>query len=325
MKILLDGYLDRNLGDDLMLYLASLSLQNHELFTVSDAMCGENVRYTNSRKGYDVYLKVTGSGFLIHSPVGIAYRLRDMYREKHAAPTHCILGCNISDFINAGAEKAICRQLKGYDFVTVRDKFSYSYIKSHIPNLNCEFYPDIVFSLPDEMIPNVHCEGHLGISVHGSASVQSLANIADGYIKKTGKKVVLLCFDSGRENDVGTANGIKQLCKYNTSIEIEEYTSIPDMLAAVKKCGVLLGIRLHSNILASRMEIPFVPIEYSKKTSRALSGGGCNVPVFSADNLNEKEILNAVLSAKKIPFDKSVSEKAKMHFIKFNEFIENIK
>ena len=77
MKILLDGYADNNFGDDLMLTLAAKGLAEHELHTPYEEVNIENVQYTTARNGFDVYLKVTGSCFLIHNIKGIFYRMRD--------------------------------------------------------------------------------------------------------------------------------------------------------------------------------------------------------------------------------------------------------
>ena len=63
--------------------------------------------------------------------------------------------------------------------MTVRDRYSYEYITKNIPNVKCEKYPDMVLSLSDGMIPNVHSENALGISVHKSADINLLAEIAD--------------------------------------------------------------------------------------------------------------------------------------------------
>lgn len=75
--------------------------------------------------------------------------------------------------------------------MTVRDRYSYEYITKNIPNVKCEKYPDMVLSLSDGMIPNVHSENALGISVHKSADINLLAEIADRFINETGRNVCL--------------------------------------------------------------------------------------------------------------------------------------
>ena len=106
MKILLDGYFDRNLGDDLMLTLAARGLKEHEIYVPPHEINIGNARYTQAKSGFDAYLKVTGSGFVIYNTLGAAYRLRDAYREAKYAPRRAVISCNIGPFANAIGEAA---------------------------------------------------------------------------------------------------------------------------------------------------------------------------------------------------------------------------
>ena len=144
LRILLDGYIDGNFGDDLMLYLVANGLKEHKLYITSPKL--DIAEYTEEKIGFDCYLKVTGSGFLIHNNKGIAYRMRDMYLEKRYSKNRAVINCNISGFVNCVAEKVIQKQISDYDFVTVRDRYSYEYITKNIPNVKCEKYPDMVLS-----------------------------------------------------------------------------------------------------------------------------------------------------------------------------------
>lgn len=322
MRILIDGYMDSNFGDDLMLKMASDGLREHELYSGSDKLNIDNVEYTRAKNGFDWYLKVTGSGFLIHNNAGLLYRMRDMRREKKYAPRRAALNCNISRFINRASEKLIQRQISEYDFITVRDTYSYKYISENISGVRCEKYSDIIFSLPNSMIPDTESEGFLGIAVHNSADCESLAMVADGYIKKTGKRVMLLCFDTGIENDTLAAEKVYKKAKYKDMFEIVRYTSIPYMLAKIKCCAVILGIRFHSVILSARMNIPFVPMAYSEKLCLVLSDINYKNKIYASDNFEAEEVLESVLNAKTYSIDSPVVESAHKHIIKFNEFIK---
>ncbi|MCD8181497.1 MAG: polysaccharide pyruvyl transferase family protein [Firmicutes bacterium] len=323
MKILLDGYIDGNFGDDLMLSLAADGLRGHELFISSPKIKLNNVKYTDKRAGFDCYLKVTGSGFLIHNNLGILYRLRDMRRERNTAPVRAVINCNISPFINGAAERVIRHQLSGYDFITVRDTFSYDYIRKNIPNAKCEEYPDMVFSLPDEMIPNVKSGGELGIAVHNSASARETARAADRYIEETGKKVILLCFDSGSEHDSLAAEKIMSVSAHGDMIERVDYTDTRSMLAAMKKCGVILAVRLHSIILSARMGIPFVPMAYSDKTEEVLSDMGFKGKVYNPRGFDAESVARDILNAKPYRLDGKITELSRRHIIRLNECLKN--
>lgn len=308
MRILLDGYFDRNLGDDLMLALAADGLKEHEVFT-------------DKTRRADVYLKVTGSGFFIHNNLGIAYRLRDMRREKKYAPIKAVIGCNIGKPLNSAAESVIKRQLKSYDFITVRDTYSQSYINK-LKGTKCEKYPDMVFSLPDNMIPDTACENLLGIAVHGSMNFEKTVRVADGYIEETGKSVLLLCFDTGLENDALSAESILEKSKYKDKIEIILYENIPDMLSQMKRCSVILGARLHSIVLAARMGIPFVTLSYSDKTINALREINYNSTIYPANAFDSEKALGEILNPARFELDKQIITDAQNHILKFNEFLK---
>lgn len=313
MKILLDGYLDGNLGDDLMIILASQELRGHELFIKSDKF--ENIAYTEKTSGFDCYLKVIGSGFLIHNNKGILYRLREMHAEKRYAPLRAVINCNISPFINKTVQRVVNRQLDSYDFATVRDSFSQAYVKNSL------HYPDMVFSLPDSMIPNTACENVLGIAVHSSMDAGTLAIVADRYITETGNKVLLLCFDSGIENDAKTAQEVYGSSKHKDKIEIIEYASVPDILSNMKRCSKILGIRMHSVILAARMGIAFVPVAYSDKLRHTLSDIGYNGEIYTPSSEGEK-LFEAVKAAKAFKLSECVTKSAKNHILQFNNFLK---
>lgn len=323
MKILLDGYFDCNLGDDLMLFLAAEGLSEHELYIGSKKVKFDNLMYTNAKTGFDCYLKITGSGFLISDNKGILYRMRDMRREKKYAPITAALNCNISPFINRAARAVINRHLRDYDFITVRDSFSYDYITNNIRGMKCEKYPDMVFSLPCSMIPDTDSENALGISVHKSAQSEKIAEIADGYIRETGKSVLLLCFDSGEENDFLYADKVYGAMKYKEKAEIIRYTDIRNMLLNIKRCGVIFGIRLHSVILALRMGIPLTAAAYSDKTRNILSDINYGQNVYSAENISVREVLGDILNAKPFELQNGIVHDARQHIKKFNEYIKN--
>lgn len=52
LRILLDGYIDGNFGDDLMLYLVADGLKEHKLYIPSSKL--DIAEYTEKRSGFDV-------------------------------------------------------------------------------------------------------------------------------------------------------------------------------------------------------------------------------------------------------------------------------
>lgn len=321
VRILLDGYFDHNFGDDLMLTLAAKSLKEYELYVPDRKINLENADYTSQKTGFDAYLKVTGSGFQIYNNLGIAYRMRDMHRETRRAPMRAAVSCNISPFINRAARTAINMQLSSYDLITVRDSYSYEYIRQNVPNVRCGVYPDIVFSLPDSMIPDIKCENLLGVAVRAGADAQKIAAAIDGYTQKTGSGALLLCFDTGSENDAQAAERIKQNAKYADKIEIITYENITDMLANMRRCAVILSIRFHSIVLAARMGIPFVPFAYSDKTVNALTDLEFSGKIFRTDDFDAADVTQELLTVKRFLLPEDTAGKAKLHMEKFKELL----
>jgi len=300
LRILLDGYIDGNFGDDLMLYLVANGLKEHKLYITSPKL--DIAEYTEEKIGFDCYLKVTGSGFLIHNNKGIAYRMRDMYLEKRYSKNRAVINCNISGFVNCVAEKVIQKQISDYDFVTVRDRYSYEYITKNIPNVKCEKYPDMVLSLSDD--------------------INLLAEIADRFINETGKNVCLLCFNTGLEDDVSVANQVYDIMKNKHMTEIIRYTDINYMLKNIKRCRAILGIRFHSTILALRMGIPVVPIAYSDKTKNALDEIGYSGKIYDVNNIDTDEVLRSILNAVPYKLDNNIIKSAENHIKRFDEYIK---
>ncbi len=324
MKIFLDGYFDRNLGDDLMLTLAARGLTSHEIYTAKNAPTLINAVKTDQKTGFDCYIKVTGSGFLIHNALGIAYRLRDIARETRLAPLRAVIGCNISPFINRAAESAIRAHIRRYDLITVRDTFSLDYVQKNAPRVRCEKYPDILFSLPADMLPTARSEGHLGISVIRAADLSALAETADRYAAATGKKTLLLCFDTGSEDDVSAAKRVRAMSKHKDALEIIKYETPRDILDAMKRCAVILGARFHSCVIAARMNIPFVPLAYSDKTDHMLSDIGFTGTILRADAFDAHAACTALTDAKPLNLPTGVFTAAEGHVNALNDFLERV-
>lgn len=323
MKILLDGYFDNNFGDDLLLTLAAQGLRNHELYITSKALKIEHVSYTTDKSGFDCYVKVIGSGFIINSNKWLLYRVRDMIKEYAYSKKRAVIGCNINKFINKLSESVIKRQLKSYGLITVRDRTSYEYIRKHIEKNTCACYPDMVFSLPDSMIPDISAGNILGISVHNSENHLAVAKTADMYAEKTGASVRLLCFDTGNENDGKAAKTVYEHMRCKDTAEIVYYENIPKMLASIKSCRVILGVRFHSIVLAARMGVPFVPLAYSEKTVNVLSDLGYNNTVYDAEDFDCEMVAESLLTAHKYNLPQEIIEAASGHIEKLKEYISD--
>lgn len=322
MKILLDGYFDKNLGDDLMLELAAENLSEHEIY-----MNTPYLRHTDEEKPYkmtdiDIKLKVIGSGFLLRNYTSMIYRIKEMIQDR-GDYLKAVLSCNISQYPNFLAEYVIKRQLSEFDFVTVRDTYSYEYIKKKLPQLKCEYYPDIVFSIPNDRIKNCKNEGALGISAYNSYGQTpdevnlKFAEMADKFIEKTGRKVLLFALNTGLENDIKAAKSIKNMMKNSVHTEIIAYDGILDN---IKRCSKMIGIRLHSVVLAMCAGVPVIPVAYSDKTLHMLNDLNFNGKIFEWKNI-DFNLLGELCMAEteKFALDDNIRKEASKHIKAFKE------
>lgn len=324
MNILLDGYLDRNLGDDLMLCLAADSLRGHKIYMKEMPKLPIAARPLNGVKP-DLKLTVIGSGFLLYNYKTTFLRAKELISDRERCK-RAVISCNISDFPNKLAEKVIRKQLSRYDFITVRDKYSHGYIKSVLPDVQCEYYPDIVFSLPREAIAERECEGALGICAYGLADSETnaaMASIADEYIERTEKKTLIFALDTGNENDVKAAETIKNGMKHSARAEIHKYDAI---LKNIKRCSKFIGVRFHSIVISLLADVPVIPVSYSPKTTRMLSDIGFNEEIFELDNLNYENLKRKIFSElESFAISDEITSAAAMHIKRLTEYLEKQK
>lgn len=321
MKILLDGYLDKNLGDDLMLCLAAYGLRGHKIYMNDVPKLPIAARDAKGVKP-DLKLTVTGSGFLVYNYKTTFLRIREMLEDRLKC-RRAVISCNISTFPNKLAERVIKKQLSRFDFITVRDKYSYEYIKSNLPEVKCEYYPDIVFSLAGGAIADRPCEGALGICAYsrlgGNTTDEGFAALADEYIEKTGNKVLLFALNAGNENDLKTAERIKSLMKHGAMAEILKYDAI---LSNIKRCSKIIGIRFHSVVISLVAGVEVIPAVYSEKTTRMLEDIGFSGRIFGLDRLDFEELREAVFApVRPFELDKSIASDSAMHIKRLLETI----
>ena len=88
------------------------------------------------------------------------------------------------------------------------------------------------------------------------------------------QEIILFVFNGNEENgDLEITNRfIKELSQLNIEITIVDYTSDTErFVSQFNKCDFILGVRLHSAILAYALKIPFILIEYHPKCTDFLN------------------------------------------------------
>ena len=331
MTIRIEGYFDRNFGDDYMIKAVADAMGDVSFYVkgadqISNVIykC-ENIQVVNQISQNTGVLKVIGSGFMINSKVAFMVELVRFLQRKRDAD-YCI-NCNIEPFKSKLHEKLMAHKLNKYFFITCRDKKSYEWLKKHTKKPEIHFFPDILFSMDvtkkkgDKLgLALMHRQG----DGYECEYYKKMAEIADWWIETTGQNVILMAFDTGKENDVYACDCVKKLMKHQECTELVLHGEGGEIIEAFGKCGKIIGTRFHSVVLALKMGIDVYPIIFRDKTKNLLED--INYPVKGSDisNINEDEIKEFLLKDKtgySLPSD--YEKKAKCHTEAFRKFLKN--
>ena len=184
--------------------------------------------------------------------------------------------------------KFLCKRAK---IVTVRDEASLNFLqKIGISSEKCFLFPDIGFlAFSDAKISR---KPVLGITLcKWGLSLDGLEAISDfiQYVLNDGiQEIRLFPFQVGHDNDQTV---FKKLLGLNPDkrIKIIDYDD-PEFISLFQECAFILGMRLHSILLAFALRIPFTAIAYQSKIVHSVADFGLDkycLPVnsFTSQNL----------------------------------------
>jgi len=329
MNIYLSAYLDKNLGDDLMIRLLVHSFPEHRFYLYCpdplyfpDLGAYPNLQPTSlpvrelgraKEPRFDTYLRIGGSIFGMRGRRTPFIRYQNALRIGRMARKglkSAIIGCNVNRFSSSLARRTAQKEFKTIGLATVRDEASFAFARPLKNESRLFLCPDMLFSLPDSFYSSTaEKDGPLGVSVYHSKYLteenktycRTMADFCDRYGEQTGKEIHLLAFDSGRENDRLAAEEILSQMKRREVCKIIAHRGDgSEMLNAISRCGAIVGTRFHAIVLALRLGVPFIPISYSEKTEnllRDIEYRGPQFDFFPMDNPHTTErLLQAVLS-----------------------------
>ena len=296
----LTGYFDRNFGDDMMMKLVVCNLPE-VIFLVEDTVDTPLLSEPNViQQDRDVCcrypkLVVTGSGFMINTKAAFMTEL--IWFLKGCHPGDYCLGCNMEPLGSSIKRFLIRRKLNKFKLITCRDQASYRWLCLNTRKPEIHYLPDILFSIPDEWLPKVKFPNKLGISMIHRAGDQedcayyrTIAEIADEWIRETGKGVILFAFDSGEEDDLFACRSVQALMQFADRVEIVVHQDGTEIPAAFSHCERIIGARFHSMVLALRMGIPFFSIIFREKMQNLIHDLkypilGCSIHDVSVENV----------------------------------------
>ena len=271
----LTGYFDRNFGDDMMMKLVVRGLPEITFLVENTAdtpiLSEPNVVKENPEVCRRFpKLVVTGSGFMINSKEAFWTELLWFLKGYH--PGDFCLGCNIEPFDSPLKRLLIRKKLDKFKLITCRDTASYCWLLKNTRKPEVHLLQDILFSLPEDWLPRKEKAEKLGISLMHRQGDQedcpyyrAMAEAADEWIRKTGKGVILVALDTGREDDLFACQAVKNLMAFPEMAQIVAHGEGMEIPAAFARCEKIIGARFHSMVLALRMGIPFFPVIFREK------------------------------------------------------------
>ena len=311
MKLVINAYLDNNLGDDLMVKLLAKRFPYIHFYLHTNSSTIKNsfqaidniiIKSTKNKKDdiqkADAYVTIGGSRFQLVSLKQKFWRikrLRQLKRVKKRNLKIATLGSNFGPYSGKIGVKLTEWELRMNDLVTVRDSEAENLLNSFKKVTNFHFADDIVYTLEAIYERQNPKKSGLGISAYRSIrnpiynypNYQFLAALADEYIKRTDKSVTLFAFDSENENDLAAAFHIFNLATEKKNIEIIPYLGDEKrFLEQFESCERMIAIRFHSAILADIFEIPFLPVVYSNKMNNLLHDRGYKGLSFELKDFN---------------------------------------
>lgn len=253
---------------------------------------------------------IGGGGFLSDwNPVAIKPWLRQIYFYKRILNKKVMLyAIGAGPFLSTKYQKKIKRALSMVDSITVRDEESFSQLlKCGVMNVNITADPAVELTGASQVsLSNNPTKKIIGVSI-APLFINDLWNNAnlkyEGYlqsvidfINKVNQKYkdeLQFVFIPMQDNyDIPFNKEIINKIQYKGNVSIvTDAKTINEKLSHIKKCDLIIGMRLHSIIISSNYSIPSLGIVYHHKVAEYLKRIGMNqFFVETGDGGNWKDI-----------------------------------
>jgi len=338
MKIQINGYFDRNFGDDMMIRTIASQLPEHDFYIASAAevftpfATQNNIHRTDEElPDADAKALIIGAGFQISGMIPEIYALYEYFGRKRSKkhPKTAIIGCSIGTFRDPLAKFLMADIIRQNSLITCRDRYSEEFLKKVAKRSAVKCHPDILFGLDDKLVLPKTGENCVGITLACPQSemletyCERLSRLADR-LTAAGKKVLLFCFDVGRENDIKIAKRITELCERKELIETISHTDDgTSIMQGFSRCSFVVCTRFHSVVLSLVTKTPFAAVSYNPKTVNMLCDIGYTGKVYDINSFDPDEIfayLTSGISPAVVPED--YSRKARLHSEDLKNWLE---
>lgn len=337
MKIRLNGYFDKNFGDDVM-QLVLVDNMKEDIF-FADCPQREFLMHFAGRKNVyincppndiDAYVNVIGTGFMYKSKMSILSKLIGLPREdKLKYGKTAAVGCSVEPPGGMTERLLIRRELNKYRYLSCRDDISESYMLKEARRSIVRVHEDIVFGIDEKYIYKNTGEDCLGIipvqrcgSDNNFEYYKHLAQACDSFADKHGKKVLLFALDTGNENDTLAAMSVKKLMNHSGSAEIIAYNSEPEYIFKnIARCGRIVSSRFHGVVAALLAGVPVAAVSDRKKIDILSEKYGFEAIKKSA--LRENELSNMIERAvAPVTLPRGIANDARKHITELKEYLK---
>ena len=337
MKIYVDAYLAKNLGDDLFVDILTNRYQNHKFFAISKGEKGynkENLKVYNNKyffkilkrfqlekclaNRYDVVVTIGGSMFMENNDNN-----RDFSLGKNK---RYLLGVNFGPYKTEKYYQNIHNMMSKLEDVCFRDKYSYNLFKD-LPNTRCA--SDIIFSMDTSKVKITNRKRAIISIISPKDKIdekyqESYENKMIELIKfldGKGYEICLMSFCKYENDEQEIENIINKLPKtYRDRVERYCYNgNIEQALKVLGDCQLIVGGRFHANILGLVLGKSILPVLYSDKTLHVLQDMEINVPIIDIRKLDEFDVKSLTDEQLNTHFDVEKQKKdAQRHFEKLD-------
>ena len=332
MNILLNGYFDKNFGDDAMQEIIVKHFKEYDFYPncKQREMLRHLEKYENVHIGepvpkIDVFLNVIGTGFLYRTRYAKVTKLFEvLFKKKEKYPRMALVDCSMERFTSRLEKWLVKKAVGQYDFITCRDDISFRFLKENTKKASVFLFNDIIFA---GAYVEESKRKFLGIapvnrakSDKNYAYYKELADFADRYIEDEKREVKLFAFDSGNENDVLAATCIKDLMCNKDNVRIVVYNSdTKELVSEFSECEMIIGSRFHSIVLAVANGIKTIAVYDNEKIARICRD--FKIMGIKKNLLSAERLMHSVKNYQHYCADTSDAEG---HINKLSEFFDGV-
>lgn len=189
------------------------------------------------------------------------------------------------------------RVLNKVDYITLRDKDSYDFIKSiGVNNPNVKVLSDPVFNLKEASDESVRKKFDINedtvlVSIRSWMDDEKLISELSkflNYLLDDGKNIVFMPMQTPRDTTISE----KIAANIKSSKIIDEKYPVEILMSLMKNADFIVAMRLHAMIYAIHQNLPFIGLSYDPKTETLLKDFDESINI-DVDAINYDDLLKA--------------------------------